>query len=804
VSAKETAHPYIWLTANEAAEIRQRLATDPQAQTQYERTKRRAGPLADLFEYLVRQDQAAGERERKLLLTFIGSDPDKASAKLTHGGRHLTGYLDVLRYDALYGALTPEERAGVEKTFRAYIEHHLKDQKEYTRTSWLPNMQWPRPMAAHLMALALGDAALIRQVFESNGGWKYYFDDYVADGRFYMEEFGKQYSMIGEMFLWCRGLDRLGLPQSGYDYTGKDGATMRRYLEGLLDLTYPRVELPGGMPHYPRITQGDKRGTAPFPFDNPAKAAFQHATVSGRLASKGGAANAAVGSADGGEGANADWTTARMNGQDHRGQRVPKMGPPLWFELAHQKWPDAGFDYFLAQMRERDEPYYWPTLLFGLKPVDPAKVKPPAAPSWVSGTRGVAMLRWDESPAYWESPAPAVALSMSRYYVHSKPDSFSILGYYAFNRPIYIGRAFGGGAYDSGPYFTSARSHLSVVVDNLPGQFADAKNNGSPDAFHYRQHLMGPGRFLAVRSSGVFPDVDQERACVLTDAYLFDAFQLTSNRPRTYQWQIQALGVARPDRPGDWKPSEGLHHTRLFDMNDEANRVDEKLRSGIYDPKDARERAAGKDAWSLLIRQEYVGPDVARSALTPAWYDRQVGVRLWMLGAPEPTTVYYGKTPNALWQDKAYKGEPVAFFEPEVGGVTVMAERVAAKTTFVALHAPFEKGTEPVTGWEPMAAPLPDVTAVRVRRRDGATDVILLRWGDKAAEPATVTDGANQYTFAGYGLVRQRADVCEIGGTVTALSLRAAQQPALRVNGRAATGKAEYRDGTLHYTGEKQ
>ena len=54
------------------------------------------------------------------------------------------------------------------------------------------------------------DEKLIRECFHSAGGWKYYFDDYLADGQFYGEEFGKQYSMIGEMFLWCRGAGATG------------------------------------------------------------------------------------------------------------------------------------------------------------------------------------------------------------------------------------------------------------------------------------------------------------------------------------------------------------------------------------------------------------------------------------------------------------------------------------------------------------------------------------------------------------------------------------------------------------------
>ena len=200
----------------------------------------------------------------------------------TGGGRHYDQYLSVLRYDVLYDRLSDAERRGLEATFRDFIRQHCQEEKlKFTRSSWLPNMQWPRPMTAHLMAVALRDEKLIRECFHSAGGWKYYFDDYLADGQFYGEEFGKQYSMIGEMFLWCRGLQRLGLDELGYGYTGKGGATMRRYVESVVNIGYPRVEIPGGMPHYPQVTMGDARTSG---FDAAPPYVFQKSIVIGRLA----------------------------------------------------------------------------------------------------------------------------------------------------------------------------------------------------------------------------------------------------------------------------------------------------------------------------------------------------------------------------------------------------------------------------------------------------------------------------------------------------------------------------------------
>lgn len=377
----------------------------------------------------------------------------------TGGGRHYDQYLSALRYDALYDRLSDAERKGLEHTLQDFIKFHCEEETlQFTRTSWLPNMQWPRPMTAHLMAVALRDEKLIRQCFNSRGGWKFYFDDYLADGRFYGEEFGKQYSMIGEMFLWCRGVERLGLNELGYGYTGKGGATMRRYVESVVEIGYLRVELPGGMPHCPQVTMGDARSSA---YDGAPPCLFQKSIVTGHLAN--------------GAGGNARWISANMNGRDHRNAKVEKMLAPHWFELAHAKWPDAHVDYFLAQMRDPGQAVYTPSLLWGLSPIDSAEVQPPPAPSFVAPERGFAMLRAENRPReYWEGEAPSVALQFATYYVHYTHDAFSLLGFYAFNHPIYLNRQISNGYAGGCPWTDSARGHCGVLVDNMQWMLDDA------------------------------------------------------------------------------------------------------------------------------------------------------------------------------------------------------------------------------------------------------------------------------------------------------------------------------------------
>ena len=150
-----------------------------------------------------------------------------------------------------------------------------------------------------------------------------------------------------------------------------------------------------------------------------------------------------------GKGGNVRWKAHGAWGGVVRGNHAqwdgysgftPKMQIPFWFEVGHSLWPEIGFDYFLAQMRGPDEDKYYPSLFFGLDPIEPDKVKAPPAPSAVWPERGLVMLRADESPSYWESPSPAITMRLATNYAHNVIDCFSLCGFYAFNRPIYLNR----------------------------------------------------------------------------------------------------------------------------------------------------------------------------------------------------------------------------------------------------------------------------------------------------------------------------------------------------------------------------
>ena len=748
------ARPFILWTREEAAELRRRIEASPALQKAVERMNRETDSrqvggnptLRNLFNYLVMGDEAAGARERQALLGFIGRQPEPLTWGVavedlrwhvggpSRGDRHMRDEqtLNTLRYDVLYDTLTPEQREGVEAAMRSYIDFHLSGHQpwhpdfQYNRISWLPNMHWPRAIGTHLMAVALQDQDLIRKMFEGPGGFKWYFDEYLADGRFYMEEFGKHYSNLGTKLMWCEALERLGLGQYGYGYTGEGGATVKRRLQMLFDLGFPRLEAPeGGMPRYPAVTMGDAGNTG---------------FVNGYDAR--------------GRGGARWWSTSHMNGP------LPKMGVPGWFEIAHRRWPDAHFDYFLAQLRRPGDEHYIPSPYFGLDPIDPAEVNPPDAESYVAYERGFAMLRARHGPEYWEAASPAVALQFAMYYVHYVSDCFAIMQYVSHNRLLYdrMGRTARG--YAGGDAWRDhVRGHSGVVVDGARARFVDGGNEGTPN-HRIREDLGGPVRFVSVGAEGVYPDVNQERALFLTDEYMFDAFWLTSDRPRTYDWQVLAIGRIHGVDDSPWMAADAWQGERKVE------------RPHLHGMKVID---AGDRDWTVTVVQDEVNPEAPRG----------VGVRIRML--PEDGTLVLGSVPPGI--------------DAEGQGRSVLVTREAPSTVFAALHEPFEggPGSHGIDRFERMGQ-TDHALGVRIVGPDGSgvNDRVLLAWDAGVEEATAFEHDGERFVFVGQGFLRIGRDRIEATGDLREIAVKVDGRPELHLNGEAV--EAEIRDGVLRMT----
>jgi hypothetical protein len=613
------------------------------------------------------------------------------------------------------------------------------------------------------------------------------------------------------MLLWCEALERLGLGKYGYGYTGKGGATMERFLRMPFDLGYPRIDIPGGMPAYTIVQMGDTPGS----LHAMNGLGDGDAIVTGYLP-------------DGQTGGLSWFGGGRMNGP------LPKFMAPMWWELGHRRSPQAGFDYFLAQMRQPGQDLYLPSLYWGLGPIDPKQVRPPApATSYVAMERGFAFLRADETAAYWEGPGPAVALQFGMYYVHYAHDGFSILGYHALNRTLYT-HAWGGqggtvnesikahprGYIGGHPWHDTVRGYAGVVVDNLKALPIAGGDHGLQH-HRLRQDFAPAVKFVAGRVKptevtdsrwvfneekdemetvsektvrGLYPGVDLERALFLTDEYLLDVFWLSSDRPRRYDWAVHGAGSHRLDAARGWAPTSELNGSMLYRDAGEAQPEGYADQRDGNDLLDVHKMDPGDAAWTGVIVQDGPHGDPKRCRLPPEWFARGVGVRVSMLGEAG-TTVFAGRPPQGT-------GGPVADALRDyaaLGGATLLVRRTVPATAFVALHEPFEGGEAkaPATALERIGQDAGGV-AVRILGKAGAlNDRACLRYGEEVEGPLTLSGGGERFTFADHAFVRIGRDTVEAVGDLRAMKLKVEGRPRLRLNGkdvpaRVAGGYLEY------------
>ncbi len=775
VSAADVAkveHPFLLWTSRDLREMREKIETQPWAKKAYEQmlsAEADGDELRHLFRYAVMGDKEAGEIEKKRLLSLLKA-PEPLGASLEWR---------ILAYDLLYHDLSPAERKAIQQRLRRYIRYAIKpggtydtslynqdrnyarydgEEGRYTRTNWLPNIIFPWKLSANLAAAVLRDEKLIRETWATHGSIKWYMDAYLCDSGFYSEEFSKMGSTPGALLLYGTAVRNLGLDELGFGYQGQGGATMKGHLESVIHITFPRVDLGSSRPRYPRVSAGDVRPYMPL----------EHATVEGYF--------------EDGRGGNKFWQrhgawggTTRGRSQQWDNDKTEKMLIPLWFEWGHKLWPDAGFDYYLAQMRSPQDNVFTPTLWLGLDPIDPGKVSPPEARSAVYPERGIVMLRAEEGTKHWESPAPAVCLRLATDYAHNVNDSFALCGFYALNRPIYLnpksdpGYAFG--------FSRSVRSHCSVMVDGDIkvddwGRTGSVEPKFTSDC-QTRQLFQPEVKFVAARTSKRYPGVGETRALALTREYLLDVFACSDTKPHSYVWIVHTYGKAELEHASRWKSSKDLSDL-IKELSDEQSL-----------------KAADED-WAVTVRQTPSANPPAGTPLGGAWWRRKIGVRLRMLGQAD-TTAYVTSTPKPPGE------KPDRLLNlPLVDGVTILASRRAKDAMFVALHEPFD-GAPVVSRFERIAQ-TSGAIALRVVGKPSSNidDRLLLRIGDEPAAPLTLAGDDEYFSFADFAFVRIGRDKVVVRGDLQRLELPVGKtRPKLIVDGQPVTAKVT--DGVLSW-----
>jgi hypothetical protein len=520
----------------------------------------------------------------------------------------------------------------------------------------------------------------------------------------------------------------MGLDELGWGYRGRQGASVRGHIDSILRIGMPRVDLGTDRFFYPRLTVGDTRGGG-YP-----GLGFQHPIVG-----------------------------------------LPNMSGPQrydWYrellEFAHAKWPEAGYGYFLHQMREPGASAYQMPLWFGVPPIGP-EVKPPPAPSGVYPGRGLIVLRAEESPAYWESPAPAVGMRLATPYGHFVKDSFCLTGFYGFNRPLMVNHAHATNYTGVDPaYSNSARSHTIVIVDRQ-------EPNVLVGPVALRHDFTPRVKFALARVKGIFPGVDQTRALMLTREYLLDVSRLRSDHARDYLWIAHAIGHAYPDAPSQWSDSV-------------------ELLAAI--PDLGHERCCPTDkTWAVNVVQSSGGANRDFTPLGESWFQQRIGVRTVMLGEPG-TRAYVAWSPVVRETSGQWRGRNrFAYGEDEPAGAAIVANRKTAATTFIAIHEPW-KTIHHIRAVKELANN-EQIVGVAVEG-ENYTDYLLLHLGDQPETPVTVRASGAAFRFADYAFVRACPDRVDVDGRLQGMRLSVGEaKPRLFLSGQA--GQAAVKDGCLHY-----
>lgn len=839
----EVPHPYILWTKEEAGQLQQHILSRPWARERFierfqvQTNAWRRSTVDNLFFFSMVGDRTAYEAEIKPLMGFINAPP--LVKDMTDWRWHHVDHSDMaIRYDTFYDELTPALRRAVGETFRMLAVFGIEEEP-------LRGPENVRMISHIFSALATKDKRLIKAIFECRGGVREYFDG-IAEGHFTAHGLNPRHRTLGQIWTWCRAVERLGMNELGFGYKNKNGEGLRDLLEGIMLLGDPRIEIPGGTPFYGRSSIGLDFSAGSF-----------HRLPMGKFSSELFQAPIVIGYARDGTGGWPYW----MDLGGGKSYNVYENGTfrmylSLVFELAHQRWPDAHFGYFLAQMRPPGADRYYPSIYFGMEAIDPAKVAAPAVKSEVYRAPRVAILRAEEGPGFWSSPAPYAVLRLPGPSRHWRGGaSYSLATLHAFNRPIY--RHHPGGGVHGPRWHRTSKPHCTVVIDNGVA--------GVPDAGQVRNHFAPLVKFVGARSvprswrekkenddgteeiithhAALHPGLESERILALTREYLFDVFRLRSDREHTYDWMVQPLGSAEPDAPSAWTPTEALNKS-LPGSGDRGLPLN-YMEQHAFDP--------GAETWSLNAVQTTMATSTAVTVLGPEWYDRRVGVRVTMLGEPgtraffarrplkrrltreeseqlaieknplrlRPRTEKYNEVDSQIMElsilpptaERIKPGDrkeikknkkpfkPVGVIAetwPETGGVTIIGERKAANATFVVLHEPFVEGQWRIPEFRRIQQ-TGDAVVVAVKGKGDSPvdDRVMVSMGPTTESPVTLAGDGESFSFKGFAFVRIGEGKVRASGELLAMKLKVAGKPKFELNGKEQ--KADVKGGMLTF-----
>ena len=380
-----------FMPAQERARIRDLIATQEWAKADYTRiqqTARKGDGYLAAFLYALDGDPACAPVAEKWLLEKLGANsgttkrargaldaPEffKAGVPALNDVFYDTDFSPYVAFDWVYNGLEPTARQEIEDGIRGFMRFKMRSMDRWTQT---PNLVFKPTSIVALAGLAIQDREAIDRGFHrkpesSIGGYFPVLNRMLKDGGPWHEA---PIYPIAHTDLYCMAMvSRYRALYDGGDWwTAKtpNGGSPKGLMDYYIDSAYPFERTGHGAVQIRVATYGDGATNASNDLFlvNPAGPAI-------------------------------DATTALMAAYNASGD--PCLAP------------------FVAMV-----PDYKPTLI-DRRPL-PDRVEFPAAQSRIWPDFGLAILRAEESPAYWTSDAPVVFQIMTKGYGHDHHDKFSI------------------------------------------------------------------------------------------------------------------------------------------------------------------------------------------------------------------------------------------------------------------------------------------------------------------------------------------------------------------------------------------
>jgi len=694
-----------FMPAQERARIRGSIASQEWAKADYVRIQgaaRKGDGFLAAFLYALDGDPAYVPIAQKWLLEKFGVNSEtvkRARGALDNPEFFRAGvpslndvFYDVdfspyVAFDWVFNGLEPAARQGIQEGIRAFMRFKMRCMDRWTQT---PNLVFKPTAIVALAGLAIQDRELIDWGFyrkpESRiGGYFPALNNLLRDGGPWHEA---PIYPIAHTDLYCMAMvSRYRALYDGKDWWNEktpSGGSPKGLMDYYIDTAYP-IERTG------------------------------HGAGQIRVATYG----------DGATNANNDLFLANPAG--------PAIDTTQALIAAYNASGDPRLAPFVAMI-----PDYKPTLI-DRRPL-PEKIEFPAASSKIWPDFGLAILRAEESPAYWTTDAPVVVQLMTQGYGHDHHDKFSItfhgagrLLYPDYNAIQYENANLG--------WTRNTIAHNTLMVDE-----GDARSVQPSDV----RHAFTPEvRYLATSASGVFEKVDQTRALLLTREYLLDLFQASSPTPRTFDYLLHSFGAPRPAQPELFKPSDALDR-RFWLVSDRRARTTD-------------------EPWALdfVIKEE---PGSRKGKLGPEWYDHAAAVRVTMAAGPK-TLVTCGVSGIELGKAVKRTLDPL--------GMLIVRRAGVRQTVFAATHEPYANAAKPQITAVTTLAQSGDAMLVRVDAAD-FTDYAAVAVGPQPGTPehvlAASDDPKTRVAFKDYGYLRMRKDgTAAAHGGWTGFSLPAAE-----------------------------